>query len=135
MWVSPEINTYAAENLLVRNIRARFPAEAKLTDQWLVERGWDPTEQAGIAYIWVEAFADRTTEAIKRRDVASVQAQTAYLAEQYRTFPDALHAIVDVAYAENIMWDASNEEKAWAWKFIALEIQQLYEEMWGNPTK
>jgi hypothetical protein len=131
---NPEMNKYAAENHLVRGIRERFPAEAKLTDQWLVERGWDPTEPDGIAFTWVEAFADRTTEAIKRKDVAGVQAQTGYLAEQYRAAPEALRAIVDVSYAENIMWDASNVEKAWAWEFIAHEIRQLYEEAWGNAT-
>jgi hypothetical protein len=32
------------------------------------------------------------------------------------------------------MWDASDADKQWAWKFIAAEIQQLFTEMWGDPT-
>ena len=129
------MTSYIDENQLVTEIRARFPADATLTDQWLIERGWDATEQNGTAYIWVEAFADRTTEAIKRRDVAEVRAQTEFLAAQYRNTTGKLRAIVDVSYAENIMWDASDEDKAWAWEFIALEIQQLYEAIWGNPAR
>lgn len=126
---------YDDENKLVRNIRAQFPAEAALTDQWLLERGWDPTEENGTAYTWVEAFADRTTDAIKRRDVVSVRALTSSVADQYRAAPEALRAIVDVSYAENVMWDASDADKVWAWQFIAFEIRQFYEAMWGKPEK
>lgn len=129
------MNLYADENDLVTNIRVRFPAEAALTDQWLLAQGWDPEEPGGIAYLWVEAFADRTTDAIKRRDGGGVRAQTGFLADQYHAAPDILRAIVDVSYAENIMWDASDEDKAWAWEFIAVEIRQLYAQMWGNPKK
>ena len=106
-----QVNKHASENKLVRSIRSRFPKEAVLTDRWLVERGWDPADLDGIAYTWVEAFADRITEAIKRRDVEGVRAQTGFLADQYLAAPESLRTIVDVSYAENIMWDASDEEK------------------------
>jgi hypothetical protein len=33
------MKTYENENRLVREIRARFPTEATLTDEWLTERG------------------------------------------------------------------------------------------------
>lgn len=117
---------------LVEGLRSRFPAEAAQTDQWLRERGWDPAAD-DVSLTWVEAFADRTTEAIRRRDRETVRSHTDFIAAAYRAEPDALRTIVDVAYAENLMWDAGRVDKVWAWKFIAAEIRQLYEEMWGTP--
>lgn len=69
-----------------------------------------------------------------RRDAETVRAQTSFIAAAYRAAPDALRTIVDVSYAENLMWNASVPDKQWAWKFIAAEIQQLFIEMWGDPT-
>ena len=128
------MDMYIAENRLVSNIRARFPEEAALTGKWLAERNWDPAEYDDYPHTWVEAFAGRITEAIKRKDSAAIGAQTGFLADQYRANPDALLSIVDVSYAENMMWDASDEEKAWAWEFIAADIQQFYLQMWRKPT-
>ncbi|MCU6499576.1 hypothetical protein LPN04_17415 [Rugamonas sp. A1-17] len=119
---------------LVDKLRVHLPAEAILTDQWLRERGWNPNEDQ-VALNWVEAFADRTTEAILRRDSEAVQAHTDFLANAYRADPEKLRVIIDVSYAENIMWDASMEDKVWAWKFIATEIRQFYTDMWGSPTQ
>lgn len=119
---------------LVEGLRAHFPTEAKLTDQWLLERGWDPQEEH-VALAWVEAFADRTTEAIRRRDSEAVMAQTSFLASAYGANPSGLRTIVDVSYAENIMWDASAEDRVWAWEFIAEEVRHFYMEMWGDPTQ
>jgi hypothetical protein len=87
---------------LVAGLRLRFPEDAALTDHWRRERGWDPTDE-NIALNWVEAFADRTTEAVKLRDAHSVRAQTNFIAAAYRAEPDALRSIVDVSYAENLM--------------------------------
>ena len=128
------MKSYINENSLTASVKARFPAEAVLTDEWLIQRGWDPAGQDGMAYVWLEAFADRTTEAIFRRDAPSVQTHTEFIADQYRAAPEALRAIVDVAYAENIMWNASDDDKAWAWQFIALEIRQFHEAVWGHPA-
>ena len=94
---------YIDENRLVSSIRARFPAEAALTDQWFAERGWDRAEFNELPTHWVEAFADRITEAVRREDVKAIHAQTAFLAQQYTAAPDALFDIIGVAYAENIM--------------------------------
>jgi len=114
-------------------LRSRFPKEAATTDHWLRERRWDPADD-NILFAWVEAFADRTTEAIKRRDADAVIAQTNFIAAAYRAEPDALRTIVDVSYAENLMWNATNDDKKWAWAFIAAEIRHLFSEMWGDPT-
>ena len=126
------MNTGNPNSSLVAGLRSRFPADAALTDHWLRERGWDPTDD-NTALNWVEAFADRTTEAIKRRDAEVVRAQTNFIAAAYRAEPDALRTIVDVSYTENLMWDASASDKRWAWQFIAAEIRQLFTEMWGDP--
>lgn len=119
---------------LVAALRSRFPAEAALTDHWLRDRGWDPIDD-NTALAWVEAFADRTTEAVRRRDAEAIQAQTNFIAAAYRAEPNALRTIVDVSYADNLMWDSSAADKQWAWRFIAPEIQQLFAEMWGDPTR
>jgi hypothetical protein len=116
----------------VTALRSRFPAEAALTDHWLRERGWDPTDD-NTALSWVEAFADRTTEAVKRRDAEAVRAQTNFIAAAYRAEPGALRTIIDVSYAENLVWDSSASDKQWAWGFVAAEIRQLFTEMWGDP--
>lgn len=122
------------EDRLVADIRVHFPEEARITDDYMRERGWEPGEQ-GTAYSWVEAFADRITEAIRRRDGQAVRAQTSLVAAAWRAEPEALRTIVDVAYAENIMWDANHEEKRWAWEFIAEDIHALYCDCWGDPTQ
>ena len=63
-----------------------------------------------------------------------MRAQTSFIAAACRTEPDALRVIVDVSYAENLLWDCGPRDKRWAWRFIAADIQQLYVEMWGDPT-
>lgn len=118
---------------LVAALRSRFPAEAVQTDHGLRERGWDPADDDTV-FTWVEAFADRTTEAVMRRDAEAVRAQTDFIAAAYRTEPTALRTIVDVSYAENLMWDSTASDKQWAWRFIATEIRQLFTAMWGDPT-
>jgi hypothetical protein len=127
------MTTRNANSSLVAALRSRFPAEAVLTDHWLQERGWDPSDDS-TALTWVEAFADRTTEAVKRRDAEAIQVQTNFIAAAYRAEPDALRTIIDVSYAENLMWDASPADKKWAWCFIAADIRKLFADMWGDPT-
>ncbi|WP_426341500.1 DUF7674 family protein [Pseudoduganella sp. S-14] len=122
-----------ANTSLVAALRSRFQTEAALTDDWLRERGWDPADD-DTALNWVEAFAERTTEAVRRRDAEAVRAHTNFIAAAYRAEPAELRTIVDVSYAENLMWDSSVEDKKWAWIFIAAEIRQLFTEMWGDPT-
>ena len=126
-------NISSPNTSLVAEIRSRFPKEAALTDHWLRDRGWEPNDDNTV-YIWVEAFADRTTEAVTRRDAEAVRTQTNFIAAAYRANPTALRSIVDVAYAENLMWDSTTDEKQWAWGFIAEEIRHFFSEEWGDPT-
>ncbi len=63
-----------------------------------------------------------------------MRAQTSFIAAAYRAEPDALRVIVDVSYAENLLWDCGAQDKRWAWRFIAADIRQLFVEMWGDPT-
>ncbi len=79
---------YGAQNNLVKSIRARFAAESEVTDQWLIERVWDPANEDISAYTWVKAFADRITEAIRQNDAEAIQAQTGFLADEYRANPE-----------------------------------------------
>jgi hypothetical protein len=88
----------------VNRVRARFPRDTELADAWLAERGWEPQESP---YIWVEAFADGSS---------------------------AVETLVDVSYAENLMWDLAQPEKVQAWPHINLAIRQQYEQMWGAPS-
>ena len=128
------MSLYPDENRLVADIRARFPAEAALIDQRLEEQGWGDTDFEDIPHLWVEAFADQASAAIKRKDAAALRAQTGFIAERYRAAPDTLCAIVDVAYAENIMCGTDGAQKRWAWQHISFEIRELYRQMWGDPT-
>ncbi|WP_148040970.1 DUF7674 family protein [Montanilutibacter psychrotolerans] len=115
----------------IKAVRARFPNEAEATDIWVRERGYEsPYENP---YACLESFADRTTEAIFAKDSASVSAHTAFIADWYLRGPEAIRQLVDVYYAEPLMWNASNEQKRWAWDFIAAPVRSLYEDMWGAP--
>lgn len=129
------MKSYAEENLLVSKVRARFPAEALVTDRWLINQGYDEPELENMAYAWLESFADRATDAAKRRNAPAIREQTDFVAEQYRSGSAVIHAIIDVSYAENILWDANDDVKAWAWPYIAAEIRQLNEAMWGVPGR
>jgi hypothetical protein len=126
---------YPDEKRLVIAIRSRFPDAAALTDRWLMERGSERSELDDNPWSWIEAFADRTGELVKERDAGGVQQHTDFFAERYRAGPDATRRIIDVAYAENMMWNAKAADKVWAWRFIAKEMRQLYEQMWGAPGK
>jgi hypothetical protein len=127
------MNTRDPNNALIDALRSRFPEESALTDRLLHDAGWDVTSD-DIAFIWVEAFADRTAEAVRRRDGEAVRAHTGFLAEAYRAQPGALRTIIDVSYAENILGSVPAEDKVWAWKYIAADIRQLYQAMWGAPA-
>ena len=118
---------------MIKQIRIRFPEEALETDKWFIERGYDQEEIEKMTYAWVESFADCTKEAVLRHNAKKVRELTGFMAEQYLANSDSLKGIIDVAYAENIMWGVEDKDKRWAWPHIAREIQQLYEAMWGVP--
>jgi hypothetical protein len=112
---------------LVQAVRARFPSEAEHTDTWVKERGFEGP------YAWLESFADRTTEAIFAQDSVRVAAHTEFISEWYLRGSDALRQLVDVYYAEPLMWNASQAQKYWAWDYISAPVRSLHEEMWGPP--
>jgi hypothetical protein len=113
----------------VRRIRARFPNEAKRTDVWLAERGRDPSEHL---HMWVEAFADRTTEAVRSGDWALVHEHTSFVSNLLHEGSEAIRKLVDVSYAENLMWNLEQSMKIKAWPHIDPSIRHLYEQMWGR---
>jgi hypothetical protein len=46
---------------------------------------------------------------------------------------DSVKELVDVAYAENLMWDLEDMAKVVAWPYVAEVVRNLYERMWGVP--
>ncbi|WP_154668056.1 DUF7674 family protein [Pseudoduganella violaceinigra] len=120
---------YLDEKDVVIRIRNRFPGEADRTDAWLRERGWDDLNE--VPYVWIEAFADRTSDAVRLADWNMVIEHTKFLAAEYRKGSDAVRKLVDVAYAENLMWNLGAEDKTAGWPNIAKEVRALYEKTWG----
>ena len=115
------------EMQLVLTLRTHFPHEAAQTDTWVKERHLDGP------YSWLESFADRTTEAIFAEDSARVRAHTGLIAEWHLRGSDAIRQLIDVYYAEPLMWNASQAQKCWAWEHIAAPVRSLHEDMWGSP--
>jgi hypothetical protein len=122
---------YVDEKGVVARLRERFADEALRTDEWLIERGWDQLDEA--PHIWVEAFADRTTEAARAGNWNLVKEHSDFMAEEFRNGSEEIKQLVDVAYAENLMWDLDSRGKVLAWPHIAKEVRDLYERMWGVP--
>jgi hypothetical protein len=126
---------YEQEKEAIRRIRHRFPEEAKQTDQWHMDRGWEEVELEEAPHLWLEAFADRTTEAARASNWTAVAAHTEFMAAEYVTGADPVKKLVDVAYAENLMWNLEDSAKIVAWPYVAQVVQKLYERMWGTQTK
>lgn len=114
----------------VNQIRMRFPNETVITDAWIVERGLEPLDSP---YHWVEAFADRTTEAVRTENWVLVREHTEFISDLMSQGSEAIEQLVDVSYAENLMWDLGRPAKIQAWPHIAPLIRQLYDQMWGAP--
>jgi len=127
------METYEQEKKVVQRIRQRFPEEARRTDEWQTERGWEGPELDEAPHLWVEAFADRTTEAALAGNWSAVTAQTEFMAVEYRNGSEPIRNLVDVAYAENLMWNLEDSAKLATWPYLAPVIQDLYERMWGQP--
>lgn len=129
------METYEQEKEVVRRIRQRFPEEARRTDEWQMERGWERTELDEAPHLWVEVFADRTTDAARAGNWGAVRDHTEFMAAEYGGGTDPVRKLIDVAYAENLMWDLEGSAKILAWPYVAQAIQDLYECMWGSPEK
>ncbi|WP_431476830.1 DUF7674 family protein [Massilia eburnea] len=123
---------YVDEKALVARARKWLPSEARRTDDWLIERGWDQLDDC--PHIWVEAFADRTTEAARAQDWILVKEHTEFFAAEYRDGNDAIRRIVDVSYAENLMWDLDTDARILVWPFVAKDVRELHEQIWGKSA-
>lgn len=121
---------HADEKDVVCRIRRQFPDDARRTDDWLRERGWE--EPDDVPYHWIEAFADRTTDAVRALDWQLVREHTALLAAEFQTGTVAVRSLVDVAYVENVMWDLDAMDKAHAWPYIDEQVRALYVQNWGR---
>jgi hypothetical protein len=126
---------YDQEKEVVRHIRQRFPDDAARTDEWHMDRGWEKTELDEAPHLWVEAFADRTTEAARAANWSVVEDHTEFMAAAYRSGSDAVKKLVDVAYAENLMWDLEDSAKVAAWPYVDEVVRDLYDRMWVTPSK
>jgi hypothetical protein len=127
------MDMYEQEKEVVRRIRQRFPEESKRTDQWQMDRGWEKLELDEAPHLWVEAFADRTTEAARAANWSAVKDHTEFMAAEYRNGSDPVKNLVDVAYAENLMWNLEDSDRVEAWPYVDKVVQELYERMWGTP--
>jgi hypothetical protein len=126
-------NEFVDAKGVVARIRERYSDEALRTDEWLTERGWDQLEEA--PFIWVEAFADRTTEAARAGNWNLVKDHSEFMAEVFRNGSEEIRQLVDVSYAEPLMWDLDSRGKVLAWPHIATEVRELYARMWGVPVE
>jgi len=124
---------YEQEKEVVRRIRQRFPEEARRTDEWQLERGLEGSDLDEAPHLWVEAFADRTTEAARAANWQAVKDHTGFMAAEYRNGSEPVKELVDVAYAENLMWNLEASAKLAAWPHVDKVVQDLYERMWGTP--
>ena len=124
------MESYEDEKAVVRRIRDAFPVAAARTDEWMRDR-WEEPDEA--PHIWVEAFADQTNEAALSGDWPVIREHTEFMADAYRTGSSSVRSLVDVAYAENLMWNVEDAAKVIAWPHVAIEVRELYERMWGPP--
>jgi hypothetical protein len=128
-------NVYEQEREVVQRIRQRFPEDAKRTDEWHMARGWDERELDEAPHLWVEAFADRTTDAARATDWSLVKTHTQFMAAEYLNGSEPVKKLVDVAYAENLLWNLEDSAKLEAWPHVDNVVKELYERMWGTPGR
>lgn len=118
---------------LVDRIRHQLPEAARHTDRILAARGYDESELGGMPLTWIDALADTTNDAAREKDATAVQKQAVYMSEEYRKGSQSIRYAVEVSYAENLMWNLSDEESRWAWALYPQVIKDLYVRMWGQP--
>jgi hypothetical protein len=118
---------------LVKCVRTSLPNAAARADQFMLSRGFDREDLEVMTYVWLETFAEVTNDAARERDGAAIQAHTELLAKQYQSGGKAVRDAIDIAYAENLMWDLDDAARAWAWPRFSETVRRLYVEMWGEP--
>ncbi len=108
-------------------IAAQFPEEAEATDAQMEFYDDDAYET------WLERFCDTTNDAMARRDEQRVKAHLSFISQQLEHADDDMRRALDVAYAENLMWNLDLDAKRWAWPRIPSNLKQLFVSMWGEP--
>jgi hypothetical protein len=102
------------------------------TDVWLAKRGSDPVD---MTHTWVEAFADRTSEAVLAKDFRRIVAHTGFFSQAFERGSQTVRGIVEMGYVESLMWDIDVSDRVWAWQYVAPGVRALYEGRWGVPTE
>lgn len=109
-----------------REIAAQFPKEAQVVDAQMEYFDVDAYDT------WIERFCDTTNEAMANRDEQVVQAHLSFVSRQLAETDLEGRRAIDVAYAENLMWNLDPEAKNWAWPRIPVNLQQLYADRWSS---
>jgi hypothetical protein len=118
---------------LVQTLRIALPEAARQAEARLQAQGWNLSTAS--AHLWLEALADVSNAAIRQRDQAAFVAQTRCLAAAYGRASPAQQACIDVAYAQNLMWQVSAADKRWAWPLLPAPLKKLYSAIWGAPPR
>lgn len=115
----------------IKELREEFPDEAKLTDDLHKHRGFELEDKA--YFIWVEALSDITNQKIKRREKEELRKLLLWVDCQYLQGEEEVRNLIDVSFAETLMYDMEKDDVEWAWSLIPNAIKDLYIRMWGNP--
>jgi hypothetical protein len=116
-----QVNADADARNFVQRIRARFPLESGDT--------------VDMTHTWVEAFADRTSEAVLAKDFRRIVAHTGFFSQAFERGSQTVRGIVEMGYVESLMWDIDVSDRVWAWQYVAPGVRALYEGRWGVPTE
>lgn len=68
-----------------------------------------------------------------RLDETSVRAHLTFISQQLAKADDDMVRVIDVAYAENMMFGLDVKTKRWAWPLVPANLKRLYVAMWGEP--
>jgi len=116
----------------VLSIRKELPLESDLTDQKMLERGFDLEDE--LHHLWVEQLADVTNEFLRQKNFEEATKQLNFFASSYNSGNYHVKNCIDVSYAENLMWNLEPKDKKQAWLVIPRELKALYIAIWGEPS-
>ena len=79
----------------------------------------------------MEEFSKATTEAMERRDEATVRGHLNHVSAVLSDADPKTFEYIDVYYVEVLMYDLDIESKEWAWPLVPVNLQTLYLKFWG----
>lgn len=97
-------------------VHAALPDAAREADVRMVEQGFSPPGE--YRFLWLEALAEVTNSAIRRRNQRELRHQLRFFAEQFGAGTAALKKCLEAYYLENLLWNLTPEDRAWAWPRI-----------------